>query len=72
MRRAKLFKKGQNQAVRLPKEFRFNGQGVGIEKVGPAVVLFPLENSWGSLIEALGRFSPDFLAERNQPPDQIR
>jgi antitoxin VapB len=72
MRQAKLFKNGQSQAVRLPKEFRFNGERVGIKKVGPAVVLFPLDNPWESLIEALGRFSPDFLDERNQPPDQVR
>ena len=72
MRRVKLFKNGQSQTVRLPKEFRFNGERIGIKKIGPAVVLSPLDNPWESLIEALERFSPDFLAERNQPPDQIR
>jgi antitoxin VapB len=72
MRQAKLFKNGQSQAVRLPKEFRFEGESVGIKKIGPAVVLFPLDAPWETLVEALARFSPDFMAERSQPPAQVR
>jgi antitoxin VapB len=41
MKVAKLFKSGGSQAVRLPKEFRFEGEEVEIEKRGNEVVLRP-------------------------------
>ena len=37
MKTAKLFRNGQSQAVRLPKEFRFEGDEVFIKKSGSAV-----------------------------------
>ena len=43
IRTAKLFMNGRSQAVRLPKEFRFEGDKVVIKKVGNSVVLEPLE-----------------------------
>jgi antitoxin VapB len=39
---AKLFMHGRSQAVRLPKEFRFEGKEVRISKVGNKVILEPL------------------------------
>jgi antitoxin VapB len=38
---AKLFKHGGSQAVRLPKEYRFSGTEVEIERRGEEVVLRP-------------------------------
>lgn len=38
---AKLFKNGRSQAVRLPKEFRFEGDEVNIRRSGKKVVLEP-------------------------------
>jgi antitoxin VapB len=47
MKRAKLFKNGGSQAVRLPKEFRIEGDEVLIRKEGEAVVLEPVKKpSW--------------------------
>jgi antitoxin VapB len=40
---AKLFMHGRSQAVRLPKEFRFEGTEVRVSKVGDKVVLEPIE-----------------------------
>ena len=40
--RAKLFTNGRSQAVRLPREFRFEGKEVAIRKEGEAVVLEPI------------------------------
>jgi len=40
--RAKLFMHGGSQAVRLPKEFRFEGQEVMVRKEGDAVILTPV------------------------------
>jgi len=42
---AKLFKNGRSQAVRLPKEFRFEGKEVKIRRLGDKVILEPLKRS---------------------------
>jgi len=70
MKTAKLFKNGQSQAVRLPKEFRFEGTEVYIRRLGEAVVLLPAAHGWNTLTESLGQFSDDFLEQRDQPADQ--
>lgn len=72
MQQAKLFQNGQSQAVRLPKEFRFEGDSVTIKRVGKAVVLLPHNEPWETLFDALTQFSPDFMDERNQPPPDVR
>ncbi|MDA3951359.1 MAG: type II toxin-antitoxin system VapB family antitoxin [Spirochaeta sp.] len=72
MRKAKLFKNGESQAVRLPKEFRFQGTEVYIKRQGNVVVLIPEQDSWDTLIESTKHFTDDFMAERNQPPVQQR
>jgi antitoxin VapB len=67
---AKLFRSGRSQAVRLPKQYRFEGEEVFIKKVGEAVVLLPHEDSWRTLYESLGLFSEDFMEERSQPASE--
>jgi antitoxin VapB len=67
MKTAKLFKNGESQAVRLPKEFRFEGTEVFIKRVGNAVVLLPANRSWDSLMSSLDQFPPDFMESREQP-----
>jgi len=69
---AKLFRNGQSQAVRLPKEFRFEEDHVYIRRAGNAVLLIPARGSWDSLEASLEKFSDDFLADRGQPPPQKR
>ncbi len=72
MHTAKLFKNGQSQAVRLPKEYRMEGDLVYIKKIGNAVILLPVKNSWQTLLDSIEQFSDDYMAERNQPPTQDR
>jgi antitoxin VapB len=64
---AKLFKNGDSQAVRLPREFRFAGKEVLIKRVGSAVVLLPMAKSWDTLVKSLDKFPADFLRDREQP-----
>lgn len=71
METAKLFINGRSQAVRLPKEFRFEGDEVFIKRVGDAVVLLP-RRGWGTLFAALDGFEPGFKLERNQPSQPER
>jgi antitoxin VapB len=72
MKTAKLFKNGESQAVRLPKEFRFAGDEVLIKRSGSAVVLLPKSKAWDTLIDSLSHFSSDYMSERAQPAQQDR
>jgi len=69
---AKLFQNGKSQAIRLPKEYRFDGTKVYLKKMGNAVVIIPEHNSWQSLFDSLDLFSDDFLADRPQPSLESR
>ena len=72
MIRAKIFLNGKSQAIRLPKEFRFTGSEVFIERSGDIVKLIPVNNTWDGLRNSLQHFSDDFMAEREQLPYQKR
>lgn len=73
MMTAKLFENGRSQAVRLPKEYRFNGDEVAINKVGDIVILMPKENKWSAFLNSLELFSDDFMSDgRKQPAVQER
>lgn len=72
MQTARLFKNGQSQAVRLPREFRFEGDQVLIRRIGNAVILLPPVNAWDILFDSLEEFSPDFMEDRRQLPIQER
>lgn len=72
METARLFQNGKSQAVRLPKEFRFENDRVYIKRVGDAVVLLPYQTPWATLLDSLSLFSVDFMSERVQPPTQQR
>jgi len=71
MRSAKLFVNGRSQAVRLPKEFRFEGDEVYIKKTAKGVLLLPKNKSvWDVWEEKLLRYDEPLIKERNQPLDQ--
>ena len=73
MQTARLFVNGRSQAVRLPKEYQFNGENVYIQKVGEAVILFPVDREWEVFLHGLNSFSDDFMSEgRFQGADQAR
>ena len=63
MQTARLFLNGRSQAVRLPKEYQFNGENVYIQRVGEAVILFPVDKEWEVFMHGLNNFSDDFLSE---------
>ena len=69
---AKIILNGRSQAVRLPKEFRFDTNEVYVTRMGSAVVLLPKRGSWDVLFDALDGFSPDFMESRSQPEEQER
>lgn len=73
MMTAKVFENGRSQAVRLPKECRFTGSEVMVNKIGDLVILMPKENKWAGFMQSLDMFSEDFMSEgREQDKVQVR
>ncbi len=70
---AKIFWTGRSQAVRLPKEFRFEGDVVRIRREGQKVILEPVEAEWAWLKDVIGELDQDFLDAINEEvPQQER
>ncbi len=68
MRTVAIFKNGNNQAIRLPKDFEFEGiSEVIITKDGESIVLTPKRKSWDSFFSG-DKADKSFLEER---PDII-
>jgi antitoxin VapB len=62
---------GRSQAVRLPKEFRFEGNHVYARKDGNRVILSPVDDRIERLIALMGS-APDFPDITRDPPDAMR
>jgi antitoxin VapB len=69
MTKAKVFKSGNSQAVRLPKQFRFQVDEVEILRRGNEIVLKEPRRNLIQAFAALGAMPEDFMAEGRQ--DQI-
>ena len=74
---ARVFMNGRSQAVRLPREFRFDTDRVGIRKEGCNVILSPVYEDWDDYFENAPRVSDDFVralsgARRNLLPFEDR
>ena len=73
MKTAKIFRSGNSQAVRIPKEFQMQGDEVEIERKGEVLLLRPKTRSWDAFGQSLRKFSDDFMRDgRNQPQAQKR
>ncbi len=72
MKKARLFACGRDQAVRLPREFRFEGSEVRIRRFGLGVILEPTAIDLDTWFEALDRFEEPFMPEgRDQPQTPV-
>lgn len=69
---ARLFLSGRSQAVRLPKEYRFDGTEVVVQHFGNGVLLLPVQDPWKTLEAGLDAFEPGFVLTREQPAVQQR
>jgi len=69
---AKIFMNGRSQAVRLPKEYRFNSKEVFVQKQGDKVILSATEPGWDEFFDLTPVFDADFLSDRGDLPPQER
>jgi len=75
-KRAKLFRNGRSQAVRLPAQYRFEGSEVYVRRDPQTgdVILSRRPESWQELFHLLDSLEipEDFLTERDDRPPQKR
>jgi antitoxin VapB len=66
---AKIFRNGRSQAVRLPREFRFDGTQVRVRRVAGGVLLEPLDFDTKAWFAELDRFNTEpFMPEGRRQP----
>jgi antitoxin VapB len=68
--RAKIFWSGRSQAVRLPKEFRFEADEVRIRRQGNSVILEPVAEDWAWLDALVHKIDEDFARAATEQPDE--
>ena len=64
----RLFMSGNSQAVRIPREFKLDGDEVEILRRGNTLVIRPKKLSWAPLVDSLKEFSSDFMQQGRQQP----
>ena len=70
---AKLFKNGRSQAVRLPREFRFEGDQVRVRRAGRGVLVEPMFTDVAKWFAELDRLAAEpFMPEGRQQPSSPR
>lgn len=66
MHRTKVFRNGNSQAVRIPKDLAYDQSGLEmqIERVGDELRIRPVQQqTLSNVMERFARFSPNFLSE---------
>ena len=73
MRTTSVFKSGNSQAVRLPKDFQFDVRKVEIFRRGDEVVLRRVAKNLSAAFDLLASMPEDFMADgRSDAPPQPR
>jgi antitoxin VapB len=65
---AKLFQNGRSQAVRLPREFRFEGDRVRVRRVAQGVLLEPVIQDPAELFRRLDELNSEPFPSRGKQP----
>ncbi|ODN41535.1 AbrB/MazE/SpoVT family DNA-binding domain-containing protein [Piscirickettsia litoralis] len=72
MAKSRIFKSGNSQAVRLPKEMRLDGDEVIIHRLGDALLIQPVYETWLDVYNHMPDVSDDFMEERQDIQAQER
>lgn len=67
MQKAKVFKSGNSQAIRIPKESQTDKSEFYIHKFGDVLILFPTDDPWYPIKASIGSFSDDAFDDFNRP-----
>jgi antitoxin VapB len=57
---SRVFKSGNSQAVRLPKEYRLESNEVSINRIGNILIIVPKGEPWKNFSEGINEIEPDF------------
>ena len=68
----KIFMNGRSQAIRLPKQYRFDCSQVFIEKHGDKLVISAHRPSWDEFFDAESAFDASFMSDREDSLPQER
>ena len=69
---AKIFMNGRSQAVRLPKDFRFDCDEVFVRRQGDDIVISPKKQTWDDFFDQKSAFDKEFMEDRDQTAPQDR
>lgn len=67
METATVIRNGQEQSLRLPKNFRLDGNEFLIRRLGNVIMLIPKEEAWNIFMEGLNGFTDDFFPNGREP-----
>jgi len=70
MQTVKVFKSGNSQAIRIPKEFAIDENELYIQKIGKSIILTSKDDLWKTFEESLDKFSDDVFTEGREQPEQ--
>lgn len=70
MRTVKVFKSGNSQAIRIPKEFSIDEKELYIQKIGKSIILTSKNDLWRAFEDSLGKFSEDVFENGREQPEQ--
>lgn len=63
METAEIFENGRDQAVRLPKKYRFTSDEVIVQRLGESLILTPKDKIWESFMNGINGFTEDFFED---------
>jgi antitoxin VapB len=69
---AKIFMNGRSQAVRLPKEYRFDTDEVYISRQGQNIIISEKRPTWDEFFDSKPAFDDGFLSDRFDTQPQER
>jgi antitoxin VapB len=69
---AKVFKSGNSQAVRIPKEYQVDEAELFINRVGRTLVLFPKNDPWEQFKQDHHKISDDFFSRGGDQPESLK
>ena len=72
IRTTKVFMNGRSQAVRIPKDYRFDWDEVYVRKQGEGVLITPTQPTWDDFFDQESAFGDDYLTSREDTPPQTR